>query len=310
MTRANPWTVEEEAWLRHVYPTRHNATLSEMHAERFPDCPRRGPKAISSRAKVLKLHKADGFQRNPPRMWPPEKAEWFRSFVPGHTESEISAEHERLYGTTLSESQIGNAKTKFGVKSGTCGGRFEKGQAAWNKGKKQSEFMSPEAIERTKATRFQKGQVSGIAKERMKPVGYERVDAKDGYVWVKVKDTPQAQVPGSFNDNFRLKHHVVWEEANGTPVPPHTMIVFADRDKRNFDPDNLVAVPRSLWSVISRQGWAYRDRESLDACVALAQLSRKVYEKRLHPRYCKRCGAEFKPRYPHQRTCDRCLGSE
>lgn len=308
MTRANSWTSEEEAWLREAYPTHHNATLSEMHAERFPDRPRRGPKAISSRAKVLKLRKADGFQRNPPKLWTHERAEWFKSFVPGHTEGEISTEHERLYGFPLSESQIGNAKTKLGVRSGTFGGRFEKGQRAWNKGKTWDEFMSPESQEASRRTCFKKGQVSGIAKERMKPVGYERVDAKDGYVWVKVKDTPQAQVPGSYNDNFRPKHHVVWEEANGTPVPPHTMIVFADRDKRNFDPDNLVAVPRSLWSIISRQGWAYRDRESLDACVALAKLNRKVYEARLHPRNCKRCGAEFKPRYPHQRTCDGCLG--
>lgn len=307
MTRANSWTAEEEAWLRHVYPAHHNATLSEMHAKMFPNRPRRSPKTISSRAKVLKLHKAEDFQRNPPRMWPHEKVEWFRSFVPGHTESEISAEHERLYGTPLSETQIGNAKTKFGVKSGTHGGRFEKGHVPANKGKTWDEFMSPESQEASRRTCFKKGQVSGIAKERMKPVGYERVDAKDGYIYVKVKDTPQAQVPGSFNDNFRLKHHVAYEQAYG-PIPSGSNIVFADGDKRNFDPKNLVAVPRPLWSVISRQGWAYHDRESLEACVALAQLSRKVYEARLHPRNCKRCGSEFKPRYPHQRTCDKCLG--
>ena len=57
MPRPDRWTPEEEAWLREVYPTHHNATLSEMHAERFPDCPRRGPKAISSRAKVLKCYR-------------------------------------------------------------------------------------------------------------------------------------------------------------------------------------------------------------------------------------------------------------
>ena len=35
--------------------------------------------------------------------------------------------------------------------------RFKKGNVPVNKGKKQTEFMTSEAIERTKATRFQKG---------------------------------------------------------------------------------------------------------------------------------------------------------
>lgn len=304
MKRAGSWTPEEEVWLREVYPTHHNAEIAEMHAEAFPDRSRRTDKAINSRAKVLGLHKADGFVRNPPRFWTPERAEWFRSFVPGHTESEISAEHERIYGFPLSEGQIGNAKTKLGVKSGTHGGRFEKGHA----GGFSSEEHRRRFIEAGKATRFRKGNVSGIAKERMKPVGYERVDSKDGYIYVKVKDTPQAQVPGSYNDIFRPKHHVVWEQANGRPVPPSTMIVFADRDKRNFDPANLVAVPRSLWAVISHKGMAYHDRESLEACMAIASLDRAAYSARCAPRTCKSCGAEFEPRYPRQATCDTCLG--
>lgn len=243
-----------------------------------------------------------------PVRWTPERIAWFRAFVPGHTEPEISAEHERVFGTPLSEGQIGNAKTKLSVKSGTHGGRFEKGMEPFNKGKRQSEFMSAEAIERTKATRFQKGQVSGIAKERMKPVGYERVDARDGYVWVKVKDTPQAQVPGSFNDNFKLKHHVVWEEANGKPVPPSTVIVFADHDRGNFDPDNLVAVPRQLWAVILHKKMSYSDRATLEACMAIARLDAARSRAERRPRPCKSCGREFEPRFPRQRTCDGCLG--
>jgi len=126
MTRTNSWTPEEEAWLREVYPDHGNAEIAAMHAERFPDRPRRTDKSINSRAKVYGLHKADGFVRKPPRFWTPERVEWFRAYVPGHTESEISAEHERLFGAPLSEGQIGNAKTKLGVRSGTHGARFEK----------------------------------------------------------------------------------------------------------------------------------------------------------------------------------------
>ncbi len=38
-------------------------------------------------------------------------------------------------------------------------GYFQKGHTPMNKGLKQSEYMTPGAIERTKATRFKKGNV-------------------------------------------------------------------------------------------------------------------------------------------------------
>lgn len=305
--KPNAWTPDEEAWLREVYPDHSNAEIARMHAERFPDRPKRTPKAINSRAKVYRLHKSESFVRNPPTVWTPERCEWFRSFVPGHTESEISAEHERVFGTPLTEGQIGNAKTNLGVRSGTHGGQFQKGHEPFNKGRKWTEYGTPEGHERSRATQFRKGELSGIAKERVRPVGYERVDAEDGYTWVKVKDTPQAQVPGSFNDNFRLKHHVAYEQAYG-PIPEGCNVVFADHDKRNLDPSNLVAVPRGIWAVMRHRGLEYHDRETLLACMAVAALDRARYAAECSPRACKRCGAEFRPRFKNQRTCDACLG--
>ena len=58
---------------------------------------------------------------------------------------------------------ISALRYKYGAKSGLKtrvpnSGQFPKGHVPRNKGKKQTDFMSAEAIERTKATRFQKGQ--------------------------------------------------------------------------------------------------------------------------------------------------------
>ena len=298
MARANLWTPAEEAWLCEVYPTHSNAEIAEMHAERFPDRPRRTVKAINSRAKVYRLHKADDFVRNPKTMWTPERDAWFRAFVPGHTEREISAEHERIYGFPLTEGQIGNHKAVLGIRSGTHGGRFKKGNA----GGFSSEEHRRRFLEAGKRTRFKKGSISGSALKRRHPVGYERVD-RDGYVQVKVSDGLQS----SPNCNFRFKHHVVYEQHNG-PIPPGCNIVFADHDKRNFDPSNLVAVPRGVWSVISHKGLRYWDAESLRACMAVAQVDMARSRAELRPRACKRCGSEFAPRFRNQRTCDACLG--
>lgn len=310
MTRADSWTPEEEAWLREVYPTHYNAEIAEMHAERFPDGPRRTVKAINSRAKVYRLHKADGFQRNPPTFWTPEKVEWFRAFVPGHHEAEISAEHERLYGTPLTEGQIGNAKARFGVKSGTDGGRFRRGIEPANKGKTWDEMgISEESKERMRSSQFKPGEVH-VAPSRERPVGYERVD-KDGFTWVKVRDSRvdglQRKRAGHFNENYRMKHHVVYEQAHG-PIPEGCNVVFADRDKTNFDPSNLVAVPRGLWSTITRKRIEYWDAESLRTAMLVAKVDQARHAAECRPRTCRKCGAEFEPRYPHQRTCDGCLG--
>jgi len=301
MERANTWTPAELEWLRDAYPDHHNSELAEMHAQAFPDRPRRTDKAIASKAKVLKLRKAEGFQRVPCTLWTPERAEWFRSFVPGHTEPEIAAGFEREFGFPLTKRQIANGKLKLGVKSGTHGGRFEKGMVPHNKGKKWDDYVSPEGQAASRRTCFRKGEVNGSALARQHEVGFERVN-RDGYIEVKVADGLQAKP----NCNFRMKHHVVYEQAHGE-IPEGCNVVFADHDKRNFDPDNLVAVPRRLWAVIRHMGCEYRDAEGLRACMAIAELKMAVSDAERAPRACGSCGRTFKPRYPHQRTCDACL---
>lgn len=305
----SPWTPEQEAYLREIYPDTPNDEVVRLMDERFGT--HRTRDSVMHHARAMGIGKSDTFKKPQPCwFWTDEKIAWFREFVPGHHEHEISAEHERLYGTPLTASQIGNAKAKFGVKSGTVGGQLRKGNVPWNKGRTWDECgISAESRERILKTAFKPGEVH-LATNRDHPLGYTRI-GKDGYLEVKVRDSridgPQRQRPGCYNENFRFVHHVVWEEANGEPVPPHTMIVFADHDKRNFDPGNLVAVPRSLWSIISREHWSYRDRESLEACMNLAKLGRAVYALKCHPRDCRACGETFAPRYPHQRTCDACL---
>lgn len=270
------WTEAEDADLRELYPRNSNPEIARILSDRHGND--RSAHSVSARATVLGLLKDKSVKITRTRpMWTKEKEDWFRSFVPGHTEPEISAEHERIYGTPLTEGQIGNAKAKFGVKSGTHGGRFEKGHATHNKGKTWDEIgFSPELQAKIRETTFKKGEVRDIRPGWMKPIGYERVNV-DGYVEVKVRDSRisgmQSKEPGKFNCNYRFKHHVVWEEANGKPVPPGTRIVFADHDKRNFDPDNLVAVPVSEWRTIQLQHIPYRDRESLKTAVLMAKLA-------------------------------------
>jgi len=106
--------------------------------------------------------------------------------------------------------------------------RFKQGLIPENKGKKQTEFMSPEAIERTKATRFKKGDIP----RNIKQTGYERIDSKDGYIYIKTED------------GFKLKHRVVWEQHHGT-IPPGHNIQFKDGNILNCTIENLYMISRS-----------------------------------------------------------------
>jgi hypothetical protein len=109
--------------------------------------------------------------------------------------------------------------------------RYSKNCPGWNKGKKQSDYMSAESIENTKKGRFKKGQDP----HNTVPIGFERL-SKDGYVEVKVR---HLKGNGSNNENFEFKHRMIYEENFG-PIPEGMIVEFNDGDKLNFEPVNLV----------------------------------------------------------------------
>lgn len=124
------------------------------------------------------------------------------------------------------------------------------------------------------------------------PVGTER-DSGKGHILVKVDE--RASVPMS-KDNWRPRHHLVWEREHGCAVPQGCEIVHADRDYRNDDPANLVAVDKRLVGIINGNALEYWDAPSLEVAVARAKLMSKAREVESGGRRrCGVCGAEFEP---------------
>lgn len=71
---------------------------------------------------------------------------------------------------------------------------------------------------------------------RRMPIGSERVcvgDKSKGTVWVKVS------FKGKPCEQWRPKHHLIWEQTHGRPVPKGMRVIFKDGDKGNFNPANL-----------------------------------------------------------------------
>ena len=79
------------------------------------------------------------------------------------------------------------------------------------------------------------------------PIGSERINA-DGYVEVKVSNTKKP-----VQRRWRAKHLVIWEKAHGK-LPKHHVVIFADRNNRNFALDNLLLVSRPELVVMNRLG--------------------------------------------------------
>ncbi|MEG0303929.1 HNH endonuclease signature motif containing protein [Gordonibacter sp.] len=233
--------------------------------------------------------------------WTDEEKAFLAEFVPGHSYLEVRDELERRFGAEVTVPAVKGVITRLGLRNGLSA-RVGRGFTPANKGKTWDEMgMSPEAQARSRATCFKPG--GEPPNGEAVPIGTERVGT-NGYVLVKTKRFSDR--PGA-NKCWRAKHSLVWEEANRQPVPEGSVIAFADRDKRNFAPENLVCLSRGLMATIAKAGLAYHDRESLDAAVLTAKVIQTARDKELRERVCKTCGRTYKPYYKKQRRCRECI---
>lgn len=152
--------------------------------------------------------------------------------LPGRTVSSITG-HANVLGIKKSDlfyaSGMGGRISKvndIGVST-----RFFRQMPGWNKGKKQSDYMSPEKIEKTKATRFQKGSDP----HNTVPIGTERI-SKDGYIEIKIRHLKNGEAN---NKNFVSKHRMIYEKNFG-PIPENCNIEFIDGNRMNFEPSNFI----------------------------------------------------------------------
>lgn len=106
--------------------------------------------------------------------------------------------------------------------------RFQKQMPGWNKGRKQTDYMSAENIARTAATRFKKGQDP----HNTVPIGHVRI-TQDGYMEMKVRHDKSGK-----NKNFVLVQRLVYEKHFGV-IPVGGIIEFRDGNPLNVSPENL-----------------------------------------------------------------------
>ena len=181
-----------------------------------------------------------------------EQREFINQNYPGIKTAELAQKFNARFGTSLSRNQIKSYLSNHDLHNGVvC--RFEKGHVPANKGKK----MSADVYARAAATMFKKGHIPA----NHKPVGSERVDAKDGYHLIKVAEP----------NVWRLKHVVLWEQHNG-PVPRGFKVIFANQNRDDIRIENLLLASDAQMAVVNKRKLLHSDADITKASLSLASL--------------------------------------
>jgi len=166
----------------------------------------------------------------------------------------LAASFNNHFGTELTVEQIKSTCSRIGLKTGRTG-RYEPGDLPYNTGTKGLKFGS--------CTSFKAGQMP----HNHQPVGTEVICKKDGYTKVKIAEPK----------TWRHKHVLIWEKLHG-PLPKGQCVIFADSDRQNFEPDNLVAVDRRELLFLNRKALIQQDGELTKIAVNIAKVAVKAAE--------------------------------
>ena len=185
--------------------------------------------------------------------WSDKEKEYLKEITPGHHYAEIvelmNKKFDREFTVELVKNAIGRYKLNTGFN-----GRFKKGNVPANKGQKG---VCAKGAEKGW---FKKGQVS----INHKPVGSERTDL-DGYTLIKVAEP----------NKWQLKHRVIYEKAYG-PIPPNMAVIFLDKNKRNFNINNLALVSREELAIINKNNFIKENAALSRAGVNVAKVKNKI----------------------------------
>lgn len=105
---------------------------------------------------------------------------------------------------------------------------------------------------------------SGVA-SRYVPIG-TLIFRKGEWYYEKVADGPDS------NKNWKSKHVMVWEEANG-PVPEGHMVIFLDGDRRNYKLENLALCPYDVGLEMNHMNLRFDNAQLTETGMLIAKVN-------------------------------------
>ncbi len=191
-------------------------------------------------------------------MFPKEVYQFIKKNHVGKSPVEMAAMLLEEFGREYTYNQIRNFYKNHGLKSG-IDTKFKPGNVPPLTGKKG---QYPKGCEKSW---YRKGNVPMNAV----PVGTERVRPCSGYVWIKIAEP----------NRWRMKHLVIWEEANGK-VPSGMKLIFLDNDRTNVSLENLALVDNDILLEMNRSDLRTSVKEYTEVGVTVAKLKRTTFRRR------------------------------
>lgn len=192
--------------------------------------------------------------------WDLEKREFLKKIITEVSYAEAAIIMTEKFKEDFTTNKLKAAAERFKFRTGRTG-RFKKGMIPFNKGKK--------GLIGANITSSKKGKKP----TNWVKVGTERV-TRDGYIEVKYRDVYRGK------KNWRGKHILLWEKANGA-VPEGCVIIFGDRNKRNFNIDNLLLVTRGQLATLNKKGLIQEDIELTKTGILIADLSATLHARKV-----------------------------
>lgn len=195
----------------------------------------------------------------PTELYPDEVRKFIETNFHGVGHGDMAKLLNKTFGTNFTQTQMKAYYSRFRLNSGLTR-HFPKGHVPVNKGKKGEGGWEP--------TQFKKG---NVPPNRL-PIGSERIDSKDGYIYVKVQD-------GHLNKNWKQKHVIVWEKHNGQ-VPKGHVVIFGDGNILNFDINNLISVSRGQLAALNQKGLIQKDADLTRTAIVITDIFHKISERK------------------------------
>lgn len=109
-----------------------------------------------------------------------------------------------------------------------------------------------------------------------RPIGAKRV--VNDYVYIKVDDEGRSD-----SKNWKLYHRYLWEKYNGY-IPDNHVIIFLNNNNRDFKIENLYAIPRSIYQMMTIYNLFYDDPELTKTGINIAKLLKKQTKRSIRRR--------------------------
>ena len=180
-----------------------------------------------------------------------EQVEYVRNNLKGRSWDDMTELFNERFNTSLKSSHLKTLQKNYGLKNGMSG------KTPWNKGIKGLYKLPNRYMKKYK-------EISG-KHPRSIPIGSEH--EKKGYIRIKVAEP----------NVWKYKHVFLWEQLHGV-LPKGQVIIFADKNNRNFAPDNLIAVTRKELIVMNKCGLIYDNADATRAGKTIADIKIKIRE--------------------------------